>query len=464
MTPSIANRKRIELEQKLNALNIEFMEWSQISQAGQLLEKHHTQVLVVTSGLKGFAEKIRSELERAKQPEEILTAARNLQALILAVRRIWEYFRSKWIQRREDKFQHYLKAADELVWSFYEPVLRHQCPTPVSPCRREPPLVFLNGGLSPFALSRNQMFQAEQVVGQAIPEDRQLQRYLRQLPIPIIGVPWFQICHLPDALVLAHETAHAIESDFALHEELEKRYAVVAPAWKAWQSEVFADLFGCMVMGPPFLGSLIDFLAIGKAEITSESRLPPDWGDYPTAALRILLCVAALQELGFHSEAERLLAQWSAEYPGHTMLEYEKHFSTIIAATLTQPLSSLNCALLEVPGLKFTQTQMEEAITTADSLANGTIPETGSIRILFGAMRILFEANPAAMQLEAPKEADPATSRGQVLKKGPEAVFFERFQQITKPGTRATEQSLDSDQLELLQEQSRNLGIAMFEQ
>jgi hypothetical protein len=466
MTTSIANRKRIELEQKFSALDVEFTEWTRISQADQLFEKHHTQVLVVTTGLKGFAENIRSELEKARQPEEILTAARNLQALILAVRRIWEYFRSKWIQRLEVKFQDYLKAADELVWSFYEPVLRHRCPTPVSHCRREPPLVFLNGGLSPFALSRDQMFQAEEVVGQAIPDDRQLQNYLRQLPIAVIGIPWFQIRHLPDALVLAHETAHAVEDDFALHNEMAKRYAAVGPAWEAWEREVFADLFGCMVMGPPFLDSLMDFLAIGKSEIAAESRLAPNWGYYPTAALRILLCVAALKtELGFPVEAERLLAQWSAEYPGHAMPEYENCFQAIIAATFTQPINSFNCALIEVPGLKFEQHQMKEAVTTANSLASGSIPETVSVRVLFAAMRILFTADPAAIQMEAPEEANPVARPGQVSrKKAPTTVFFERFKQIVKPGTRAAEQPLDGKQLELLKKQSRELGIAMFEQ
>jgi hypothetical protein len=307
------------------------------------------------------------------------------------------------------------------------------------------------------------MFQAEQVVNQAIPEDRQLQRYLRQLPIPVIGVPWFQIRHLPDALVLAHETAHTIENDFAFHEELEERYAAVGPAWKAWEREVFADLFGCTVMGPPFLGSLIDFLAIGKAEIVSESRVSPHWGDYPTAALRILLCVAALKELGFHSEAERLLAQWSAEYPRHAMPEYEEHFSTIIAATLTQPLNTLHCALREIPGLRFTQKQMEEAITTADSLANGTTPDTVSIRVLFAATRILFEADPAAMQLKSPECDKLVAKQGHVPKRDPATVFFERFKQIVQPGTRADEKSLDNDQLELLRKQSRNLGMAMFD-
>ena len=68
--------------------------------------------------------------------------------------------------------------------------------------------MFLNGGISPFAISRGKAFQAEEVIGQAFPEDRRLRMYLRQIPVSVIGVPWFQVCHLPDILVLAHETGH----------------------------------------------------------------------------------------------------------------------------------------------------------------------------------------------------------------------------------------------------------------
>jgi len=463
MTVALATRKRVELEQKLAALDDEFGDWIELSQAGGQFEKHHTQVLVLTSGLREFAAKIRSQLDQAKQPEDLLGAARNLQSLILAVRRIWEYFRSKWVQRREDKFFNYLRAADELVWSFYEPVLRHRCPTRVSPCRREPPLVFLNGGLSPFAVSRDQMFQAEEVFGQALPDDRGLYRYLHQLPIPVIGVPWFQIRHLPDALVLAHEAGHAIENDFAFHDELESKYATISSAWRAWQREVFADLFGCLVMGPFFLGTLIDFLAVSKTDITLESRLRPNWGDYPTGALRVLLCAAALRHeaLGFKTEADALLAQWTGEYPNHSMPEYEKDFSAIIAATLTQPLKALNCALADVSDLRFTRDQIIEVTTTAQSLADGTIPETLSIRVLFAGLRSLFEKNPTAMQTQ-PSEKNRAEKACE--QKHPVTIFFKTFQQISRPGTRLSDQQLTQEELDSLAEQSKSLGAEMFEQ
>lgn len=451
MTPPLAERKRIELEQKLVELETEFADWLRMSGSGAPFERHYTQIRAITSGLREFAAGIQGELDAARQPEEILSAARNIQSLILAVRRMWEYFRSKWVQRRDDKFRDYLRAADELAWSFYEPVLRHLCPAPVSPCRREPPLVFLNGGISPFAVSRGKAFQAEQVIGEGFPEDRRLRQYLRQIPISVIGVPWFQVCHLPDALVLAHETGHTVEADFSLHDELDRKFSAISPAWQAWQREVFADLYGCLVMGPPFLGTLIDFLAVDRVTVATEFRSAPEWNDYPTAALRILLCAAALKELGFESESAVLKAYWTVEFPRHALSAYEKQFDAVIADTLTKPLSSLNAAFAAIPDLRFTRDHLTEANATAESLGNGSIPDTSSIRVLFAGMRVLFESNPAA-------------TLASEVNRNPAALLLKRFDQIAQPGTRDSEEALDQGQLDALSKQSKVWGRMLFEQ
>src|SRR6185312_7371364 len=84
---------------------------------------------------------------------------------------------------------------------------------------KEPPLVFFNGGSSPFTMPRNYAFQAEAVAGESI-ESEQVTAILRALPIPVIGVPWFQIQHLPEMLVVAHEVGHDVESDFKLTDDL----------------------------------------------------------------------------------------------------------------------------------------------------------------------------------------------------------------------------------------------------
>jgi hypothetical protein len=62
------------------------------------------------------------------------------------------------------RFQDYLYAADELAWACYEPAQRKVVPEHVPTEQvKEPPLVFFNGGASPFVSSREQSYEAEAV-------------------------------------------------------------------------------------------------------------------------------------------------------------------------------------------------------------------------------------------------------------------------------------------------------------
>jgi hypothetical protein len=158
---SLEDRKKIGLAQKLDALDVEFQEWVDCTST-RAYEKHHTQVLAITGHLKGLRTATREILDDPN--EDILSKARNVESLVLGIRRIWEFFRSKLVQRRDEQMHAFLQLADELAWACYKPVLdRTQALG-----KRQPPLVFLNGGLSPYALSRDQAFPAEEVTGEPL--------------------------------------------------------------------------------------------------------------------------------------------------------------------------------------------------------------------------------------------------------------------------------------------------------
>ena len=429
MMPSIVQRKQVELKLKLEALESEFQEWSDSSVDGAEFEKHNSQILAITGHLQGLRTGIAGMSGSAG--DAVLRNARNVQALILGVRRMWEYFRSKLVQRKESAFHGYLRAADELAWSCYEPVLRLRCPDPLSACRREPPLVFLIGGRSPFALARDRAFQAEEVAGEFLPEDRRLQRALKQLPISVIGVPWYQVGHLPDALVIAHETGHTVESDFGLKGEVEAAIQGAAAkehraAWTEWRGETFADLYGCLTAGPAYVTSLIDFLAIDPATIAAESRIDPAWGSYPTTHLRILLCLEALRVMKFEGEADELQSQWSATYTQHLMSGYEEDLKLMAKTVLETPYPALNGrSLMDVPALPFTRAEWNEAQVVANYLKDDAEPvDAQSPRALFAGARIYYNRNPADFTKPAKRVLD-------------------RFEYLIKPGTRA----LDEDEM-----------------
>ena len=211
---NLSARKVIELEQKLNSLKSEFQEWRDRSEEYKPLEKHHTQINRITKQLDGLQEIISSCLKRViGNDQEILAKCRELEAMVLEVHRIWGFFRSKLILRNVEWFKSYLDAADDLAWVCYKAAQEKVLSEHVSrETLKEPPLVFFNGGSSPFAVSRNWAYQAEEVPGEALKTEAFTQ-VLKALPIPIIGIPWFQIQHLPDAIVIAHEVGHNVEED-----------------------------------------------------------------------------------------------------------------------------------------------------------------------------------------------------------------------------------------------------------
>ena len=338
MTASFAERKAVGLDQKLAAISAEFTHWLDVTQANHPLEKHYTQVRAITAHLDGLRRSSAELLDEALKDKTVLDEGRNIESLILGIRRIWEFFRAKLVQRRDDDLRAYLQLVDELAWGYYKPVF-DQFPK----ARREPPLVFLNGGLSPFALSRDQAFPAESVPGEPL-GGRTYDEVLQRLPIPIIGVPWYQTAHLPDLPVVAHETGHAIEHDFQWHAQIVARIADAlsgtpgaghTAAWSAWASEVFADAWGCRALGPAYAWALRDFLVQSKKSVAQE--VATDTDKYPTATLRILIC-AELLESEFPDEANTCRTDWLAAYGHGNMPGYDADVPHVAEAlTLTHP-------------------------------------------------------------------------------------------------------------------------------
>jgi hypothetical protein len=99
---------------------------------------------------------------------ERLSGLRNAEKGLLARHRIWEYFRGKLAQRSDSMLRPYLQFADELAWACYARVQELVFLNEQSAQLKEPPLVYLNGGVSPFALSHMDRFTAEEVAGEPL--------------------------------------------------------------------------------------------------------------------------------------------------------------------------------------------------------------------------------------------------------------------------------------------------------
>ena len=131
---------------------------------------------------------------------------------------------------------------------------------------------------APFAIPRGSSYAHQLSPG--VMNSAQLAEAVRCLPIPVVAVPWFQLRHLPDALVLAHEVGHHVEDDFGLTPTLRGLAgAALAKApgehrqrWDGWLGEVFADVYGALCAGLAFGQALADFAATGPEDAVATAE------------------------------------------------------------------------------------------------------------------------------------------------------------------------------------------------
>lgn len=406
---SLVERKRFELKQKLHSLYDEFEMWQSESRELTPLEKHNSQIHRITTLLKSHSEVTQETLEGLTgNAEELLKQSTHLERQILELHRIWEFFRSKFALRSVKWFSSYLEAADEFAWSCYEKaqslvVEEHVARSEI----KEPPLVFFNGGLSPFSMPRRLAFQAEEVPREGLKTEKFIE-LLGDLPVPLIGIPWFQIQYLPDALVIGHEVGHIVRDDFRLGPRTEallkkgfKKGKVRKEHWQAWLEwldEVFADIYGTLATGPAFVGSLMDFLAMGKENVVKEKRTNLNWGSYPTVYLRILLNLEVLGKLGFEEQREQLQANWKATFDSHAMTEFVDDIEPIVESLIAGPYPEFgDVSLTDV--VTFSQSNQQNATDAADSLLQGgPIQEIQNVRELYAASRYAFADDSAGYE------------------------------------------------------------------
>jgi hypothetical protein len=395
-------RKRAELELKLNGLADEFTYWKARTKEGSALEKHNSQVTRLTRQLARVHAKLAEQVKA--EGFDVLDEARSTETDVLAVHRIWDFFRSKLSQRDSESLHEFLAAADDLAWACYQPPsLAMSAASPNwRQSLKEPPLSFLNGGSSPFVQVRNVAFQVEDTLEDGLDLEK-FGRLVQKLPIPVVGIPWHELSHLPEILVIGHEIGHAVEFDLGLTGELKEALATAGldaerlPAWQSWRSEAFADVFGAVACGPAFVGTLLDFLVEPKSAITTEWRFGPQWDLYPTVALRAQLVLATIRLTGHANDAESREAEWVRLYgKTHAMAAFDGDIARVAKAFALTSFAALGGATL-VSLVGFSTDMQERAADAADALLETSKPATSDPREVLAGVRLAFERKPAAL-------------------------------------------------------------------
>jgi hypothetical protein len=398
---NIREKKRAEIMRRLSALGSELDTWQEQSQPKKPFAAHQSQILRISNQLRGLEGEI---VKRIAASKDLLDEGKQIQRMSLELHRIWEFFRSKLAQRNITWYHNYLCVADELAWACYKPardLVRLAKPERALDIT-EPPLVFLNGASTPLSFMRDASYDPEPSLFDEPVATQAYKDALKRMPVPVIGIPWFQVAHLPDALLIAHEVGHVWE-DFLeigprlhelINETLAAEDAATRAAYNAWSSEIFGDLSGCAALGPAFVDALMHFLAASPKTVEIEQQTPPDWKGYPTIVLRVRFGLQALQHLGFGTQADELAQRWRDVYGDvHKMSHMEAAGEKVVEALLDGSFSQLGGKSLRQV-LPFDENYWKAAQKDAKLILFGMPPASKDIRVLFAAASIAYTDNP----------------------------------------------------------------------
>ncbi|XVS66529.1 hypothetical protein ACQPYE_10850 [Actinosynnema sp. CA-299493] len=390
---SLVERKLLELDGKLAGIDEEFRPW--LADAGDRgpLRKHRSQLTRVVDTLRGLTERTAKErAAMAGATEDVLDRCRQVQDGILEVYRIWEFFRSKFALRYHEPYRQFLAVADEFVWACYEPALEHAEVTDrPGATGTEPPLVYFSGDFSPFIHLRGENFDVEDVEGTEEYDD-----ILLSLPVPVVALPRYQLDHLPELLLLAHEVGHCVERDFDLAFTTSRHLSYQAQdipgdrrsTWRGWLSELFADCFATVMAGPAFVSALVDFLAFGP-DMTSDDQMPSRGTIHPPTRLRIAVATRLLERIGFAPEAHEIRGSSARQQVGPFADDVDTIAGVLVSVAYPQLRDR---TLLDLR--RFTPEQHRHALTAAKAALNRQAPSTLDIRSLVAGSRIAFEEDP----------------------------------------------------------------------
>ncbi|MBI3959819.1 MAG: hypothetical protein HY328_13495 [Chloroflexi bacterium] len=444
-------RRAASLQVQEAALRAEFEDWRKRTEKQEKLEKHNTQVRRITAQLEAFLDGL---------PREAAPSFAGLEksyTRVLGAHRIWAFFRSKLALRDVAWLLDDLTTADELAWACYQPVReKAKAAGQIKPeALKEPPLLFFSSQPAPFVQGRETNFQPEGVTSD---DTSKFGRAVLKLPVPVIGLPWFHVDHLPIAALVAHEVGHAVERDFGLEDQLGSLFdnlsvdAQRRSAWKMWRKEIFADVFGIVCTGRASVLALMDYLINDPMKIQQQRADGPAWGLYPPDFLRMLLNVEVLSQLaptGCGREAwldaysRPIEEAWRGAYLFHQMTAFEPEIAAVVGAILTAKWEGLGGATLAeaVPPVN------EERVgkLADDILKRKALPTNEPFRQLFAAATVAYHQDTA----------------GYVASNQTVSVAARLFQLIPA-GVRSGDRQLSQAEQQKQQQADRQAGAALL--
>lgn len=228
--------------------------------------------------------------------------ARGEQALG-AVEKVWDFYFELFNQRHSPLGEK-LMAADRIGTDCYQAVYMNLGAARSIPAPR--PWAYVDTGFGPATFRRGVRLTA-------------LGRNAN--PFPLLVFPRSRLVAPWTLGALPHEVGHNIQADLGLWTKIERAIEarlraerlppLVVDCFTRWHKETFADLIGVLLIGPAYVGSLMDVVGGRRANVA----LYQPQAVHPTPLLRVPLNLALLRRMGFSGPAGTLRAAWDRLYP-----------------------------------------------------------------------------------------------------------------------------------------------------
>lgn len=225
------------------------------------------------------------------------------QALASETEKIWEFYLNLFGQRT-GPFRHWLRGIDRIALDCYQAVYLglgkpRSIPSPV-------PFAYMEAGFGPATFRRGVKLSK---LGQ------------RQNPFPLVKVPFHRLVNPWSLGAVPHEVAHNLQNDLELWEVMPYRIKLAfqqhklpeqnAEVWARWHKEAYADLAGVLLIGPAYVGSLMDVVGRSRQQTAAYS----DEAVHPTPIIRVPLNIRLLERIGFGEDAQAFRRAWDMLYP-----------------------------------------------------------------------------------------------------------------------------------------------------
>jgi hypothetical protein len=266
-----------------------------VDSAGKHAGRHKSQIDTIAEAVGSIAASLRKRHEgtATMSDDDCFDMLALLDDSVIWLDRVFQFFAAKFAQRELGQGP-VLRAADEVVWSCYEPVMRAAGKRDVMP---PPPLPFIARELSPAAIVHDTPLPPPlraplEFGGKPV-------ALLDKIPVPLLRLPP-HVERAPWTLVFAaHEAAHYLVNDLALGGHFANGIAGAGAAgvateeqWRHWSEEIAADFMALLLLGTASRDALVEELWGSSASMKARP------GEHPPPRLRIAVLDTAAQRIG----------------------------------------------------------------------------------------------------------------------------------------------------------------------